>query len=334
MAIRPIRLFGDPILRRRAIEVVDFDKELRTLVADLTDTMLDAPGAGLAAPQIGVGLRVFTWYVEGEVGHLVNPTLELSEEIQDGLEGCLSLPELTYECKRAMSVVAHGFDMYGEPVTIDGSELLARAIQHETDHLDGDPVHRQARHRRPQGRDEGDPRVRLVRGREADRSGSARTAPTGWVSDGMRLVFAGTPEVALPALDAVAASRPRAGRRRHPPRRPGRPRPQAGRQPGRAARRGARRTGAQARPPARPRLPGRAARPRPGLLPGGGVRRPPAAVGARHPRARLGQPALLGAPGLARCRAGPARDLGRATRSPARRRSGSSRSSTPGRRSA
>jgi peptide deformylase len=137
VAVRPIRLFGDPILRRRAIEVVDFDKELRTLVSDLTDTMLDAPGAGLAAPQVGVGLRVFTWNVDGEVGHLVNPTLELSAEIQDGLEGCLSLPELTYECKRAMSVVAHGFDMYGEPVTIDGSELLARAIQHETDHLDG-----------------------------------------------------------------------------------------------------------------------------------------------------------------------------------------------------
>jgi peptide deformylase len=106
-------------------------------VQDLTDTMLEARGAGLAAPQIGVGLRVFTWHVDGELGHLVNPTLELSEEIQDGLEGCLSLPELTYECKRAMSVVAQGFDMHGEPVTINGSELLARAIQHETDHLDG-----------------------------------------------------------------------------------------------------------------------------------------------------------------------------------------------------
>ena len=137
MAVQPIRLFGDPILRRPALEVVDFDAELRKLVQDLTDTMLDAPGAGLAAPQIGVGLRVFTWYVEGEVGHLVNPTLELSEEQQDGLEGCLSLPELTYDCKRALSVVANGFDQYGEPVTIPGSELLARAIQHETDHLDG-----------------------------------------------------------------------------------------------------------------------------------------------------------------------------------------------------
>ena len=137
MAVQPIRLFGDPILRRPALEVVDFDAELRKLVQDLTDTMLDAPGAGLAAPQIGVGVRVFTWYVEGEVGHLVNPTLELSEEQQDGLEGCLSLPELTYDCKRALSVVANGFDQYGEPVTIHGSDLLARAIQHETDHLDG-----------------------------------------------------------------------------------------------------------------------------------------------------------------------------------------------------
>ncbi len=137
MAIQPIRLFGDPVLRRPAIEVVDFDKELRTLVADLTDTMLEAPGAGLAATQIGVGLRVFTWHVDGEVGHLVNPDLTLSEDQQDGMEGCLSLPELSYECRRALSVIARGWDMHGEPVVIDGSDLLARAIQHETDHLDG-----------------------------------------------------------------------------------------------------------------------------------------------------------------------------------------------------
>jgi peptide deformylase len=137
VAIQPIRLFGDPILRRPATEVVDFDKELRRLVEDLTDTMRDAPGAGLAAPQIGVGLRVFTWYVDGELGHLVNPRLELSTDIQDGPEGCLSIPELTFDCKRALSVVAHGFTMYGEPVVIEGSETLARAIQHETDHLDG-----------------------------------------------------------------------------------------------------------------------------------------------------------------------------------------------------
>jgi peptide deformylase len=130
-------MFGDPVLRSKAIEVVAFDKELRRLVGDLTDTMLEAPGAGLAAPQIGVGLRVFTWNIEGEVGHLVNPVLDLSEETQDGDEGCLSLPGLSIDCRRALSVVARGCDMYGEPVTISGSDLLARAIQHETDHLDG-----------------------------------------------------------------------------------------------------------------------------------------------------------------------------------------------------
>jgi peptide deformylase len=137
VAIQPIRLFGDPILRTQAIEVVDFDKELRRLVQDLTDTMLGAPGAGLAAPQIGVGLRVFTWNVDDEVGHLVNPVLDLSAETQDGDEGCLSIPDLKIDCRRALSVVARGFDMHGEPVTIEGSDLLARAIQHETDHLDG-----------------------------------------------------------------------------------------------------------------------------------------------------------------------------------------------------
>ena len=137
MPIQPIRLFGDPVLRKPAAEVVDFDRELRRLVEDLTDTMREAPGAGLAAPQIGVGLRVFTWYVDGEVGHLVNPTLRLSEEQQDGPEGCLSIPGLSIDCRRAMSVVARGFDQYGEPVTVEGSALLARALQHETDHLDG-----------------------------------------------------------------------------------------------------------------------------------------------------------------------------------------------------
>jgi peptide deformylase len=137
VAIQPIRLFGDPVLRTPAQPVTDFDKELRILVKDLEETMLDAPGAGLAAPQIGVGLRVFTYYVDGELGHLVNPDLSLSEEMQDGEEGCLSFPGLTYDTPRALRVVAKGFDMHGEPVTIEGSEYLARAIQHETDHLDG-----------------------------------------------------------------------------------------------------------------------------------------------------------------------------------------------------
>jgi peptide deformylase len=137
VAVKPIRLFGDPVLRTPAAPVVDFDAELRGLVRDLTDTMLEAPGAGLAAPQLGVGLRVFTWYVDGELGHLVNPRLTLSEDTQDGEEGCLSIPDLSFECRRARQVVARGFDMYGEPVSVEGSDLLARAIQHETDHLDG-----------------------------------------------------------------------------------------------------------------------------------------------------------------------------------------------------
>ena len=137
MAVQPIRLFGDPVLRTPATPVVDFDAELRRLVKDLTDTMLEAPGAGLAAPQIGVGLRVFTWNVDGELGHLVNPELSLSDETQHGDEGCLSIPDLVFPCTRALRVVARGLDMHGEPVTIEGSDLLARAIQHETDHLDG-----------------------------------------------------------------------------------------------------------------------------------------------------------------------------------------------------
>jgi peptide deformylase len=137
VALQPIRLFGDPVLRTKAEPVTSFDKELRKLVQDLTDTMLDAPGSGLAAPQIGVGLRVFTYNVEDLVGHLVNPQLELSEEEQRGLEGCLSIPGLSFDCVRAMSVVAKGFNMYGDPVTLEGSELLARCLQHETDHLDG-----------------------------------------------------------------------------------------------------------------------------------------------------------------------------------------------------
>jgi peptide deformylase len=137
VAVQPIRLFGDPILRTKAAPVVDFDKELRTLVRDLTETMQEAPGAGLAAPQIGVGLRVFTWWVDDELGHLVNPQLELSAEEQFGPEGCLSIPGLTWDCRRHLHVVAYGLDMHGEPVAVEGTEMLARCIQHETDHLDG-----------------------------------------------------------------------------------------------------------------------------------------------------------------------------------------------------
>jgi peptide deformylase len=125
------------VLRTTADPVRDFDAELRRLVKDLTDTMLDAPGVGLAAPQIGVGLRVFTYHVEDVLGHLVNPTLQLSGEQETDDEGCLSFPGLVYPTPRAHAVVAKGFNMYGEPVTLEGTAQLARCIQHETDHLDG-----------------------------------------------------------------------------------------------------------------------------------------------------------------------------------------------------
>ncbi len=137
MPIKDIRLFGDPVLRTPADEVTVFDKELRQLVTDLQETMLEAPGAGLAAPQIGVGLRVFTYWVDDVLGHLVNPRLDLSDEVQDGEEGCLSFPGVYYDTPRALRVVARGQDQYGEPLTVSGSDLLARCIQHETDHLDG-----------------------------------------------------------------------------------------------------------------------------------------------------------------------------------------------------
>jgi peptide deformylase len=137
MSIQRIRHFGDPVLTSPASQVVDFDKELRKLVKDLTETMLDAPGAGLAAPQIGVPLRVFVWDVDETLGHLINPTLDLSEEMQEGDEGCLSFPDLLYPTPRSMRAVAKGFTMHGEPVVIEGTELLARALQHETDHLEG-----------------------------------------------------------------------------------------------------------------------------------------------------------------------------------------------------
>jgi peptide deformylase len=136
--VQPVRLFGDPVLRTPAAAVTTFDAELRRLVADLTDTMHEEGGVGLAAPQLGVGLRVFAYDCGGFSGHLVNPTFEpVGDEEQFGLEGCLSIPAMYWDCRRHLHVVARGFDMYGEPVTVEGSEMLARCIQHEVDHLDG-----------------------------------------------------------------------------------------------------------------------------------------------------------------------------------------------------
>ena len=137
MSLQEIRHFGDPVLITPAAPVVAFDKEIRTLIADLTETMLNVPGAGLAAPQIGVGLRAFVWHLDDLLGHLINPTLVLSPEIEVDDEGCLSFPDLSFPTPRSLRAVARGFNMFGEPIQIEGSDLLARALQHETDHLDG-----------------------------------------------------------------------------------------------------------------------------------------------------------------------------------------------------
>jgi peptide deformylase len=102
------------------------------------DTLLGEPGrAGVAAPQIGVGARVFVYGADGTRGHVVNPTLEVSDDLQDGDEGCLSLPGLYFPTPRARHATVRGFDQHGEPLTVSGSDFLARALQHETDHLDG-----------------------------------------------------------------------------------------------------------------------------------------------------------------------------------------------------
>ncbi len=138
MSVVPIRLFGDPVLRTRADEVVHFDAELRALVKDLGETMTEHGGAGIAAPQLGVSLRVFTYHCDGFAGHLVNPTFDVvGEEEQLGPEGCLSIPGLRFDCLRHLHVVARGWNMFGDPMEVEGSELLARAVQHEVDHLDG-----------------------------------------------------------------------------------------------------------------------------------------------------------------------------------------------------
>ena len=137
MTMRPIRLLGDAVLRTPADPVTSFDAELRALVRDLMDTLLGAEGrAGVAAPQIGVGARVFVYLVDGVSGHLVNPTVEVCADVDDSEEGCLSLPGLYFPTPRATHAVARGFDQYGQPLTIEGTGFLARALQHESDHLD------------------------------------------------------------------------------------------------------------------------------------------------------------------------------------------------------
>jgi len=138
VSVRAIRQVGDPVLRTPADPVRDFDDKLTALVRDLEDTV-NAPGhAGLAAPQIGVGLRVFSYNIDGTIGHLVNPRLvERSAETETEDEGCLSIPGLWFPTLRATYAVAEGVDQYGDALTLSGHGLMARCLQHEIDHLDG-----------------------------------------------------------------------------------------------------------------------------------------------------------------------------------------------------
>ena len=133
MTVQPIRIFGDPVLRTKADAVTDFDKELRKLVKDLTETLLDSGGAGLAAPQIGVSLRVFAFDVDDVVGHLINPVLDFpDDEEQDGPEGCLSIPGVYIDTKRRLNVVARGLNEHGEPVQIVGTGMMSVSYTHLT----------------------------------------------------------------------------------------------------------------------------------------------------------------------------------------------------------
>lgn len=138
MAMREIRTVGDPVLRTPCDPITSIDDRVRSLVADLVETVDHDGRAGLAANQIGVGLRAFSWNIEDEVGYVLNPKIvELSDDFQDGDEGCLSVPGLWYPTRRAWYARVVGQDLDGKEVVIEGTELMARCLQHEVDHLDG-----------------------------------------------------------------------------------------------------------------------------------------------------------------------------------------------------
>lgn len=143
MPLREIVVLGDPVLRTPAAEVTSFDDDLEELVLDLFETMYDAEGIGLAAPQVGVSLRVAVVDLKphGETGKrvvLVNPRVVwASAETERQPEGCLSVPGLEEVVERACRVRVEAVDAAGEPLTVEAEDLYARALQHEIDHLDG-----------------------------------------------------------------------------------------------------------------------------------------------------------------------------------------------------
>lgn len=138
MAVREIRLYGDPVLRTPSVEIGEISSGIEELIQDLLDTTQLPGRAGVAAPQIGVNLRAFSYHVHGELGYLINPRIvELSGEPSEIDEGCLSVPGLWEKTPRYPNAVAEGINLKGEVVRIAGSGLLAQALQHECDHLDG-----------------------------------------------------------------------------------------------------------------------------------------------------------------------------------------------------
>src|SRR2546423_1167231 len=138
MATRQIRIFGDPVMRERAREVDEVSDLHRALIEDMIETMREAPGVGLAAPQVGVLDRLCVWEAEEDHGVVINPVIvERSAEVETEEEGCLSLPGLLYPVERSLAVVVEGRNVEGGSVRLEAEGLLARVCQHEVDHLDG-----------------------------------------------------------------------------------------------------------------------------------------------------------------------------------------------------
>jgi peptide deformylase len=137
MTIQPLRLFGDPVLRTECDPVTRFDEATGRLVDDLLENVLLPGRAGLAAPQIGVSLAVFSYNIDGQHGYVINPVVAEASGEYDGPEGCLSIPGVYADTVRPMRTVVTGVDRHGDPITVTGTGELSRALQHETDHLRG-----------------------------------------------------------------------------------------------------------------------------------------------------------------------------------------------------